>query len=624
MAGKARYSHLKPSERQIEFLEEQMRQLAERNPSYKTESTDYRALFEYLAVQKITDLDEDQVFESLTPTDSAKTGMAEELLDAYLINNTGNQIELKLFQFKFTEKYNGGISTKELYAFVDRMNRVFLKGALQDETTLEAFKKVREALEAERNANPHARTRVQCYYIVNGQNVSPTDNRKLQEIQSAFTHDRQTHGFTFETYGGVEIYDLCEFGRVRIGREILELEYNYEEESYLHHRIGENSNDSPEQMVVGFVNVNQLIRLVERYSSNQLFEKNVRLFLGSRRGVNRSIIETVTTNRSPWFGFMNNGVSITAESIHVDKPPSKKKVRMQLDNMQIINGCQTVSALYHAKHSKDLKDRFQGNCSVMVRVYQVKPSSKAFLESLIVATNTQNRIRPENLLSNDKIQVTLQEIYQDYKIGYIRKEGEKFPKSKYNEVFTKEQAGLAYLGVVEGHCSRLRNSLSRREFFHEGNHYFRVFNLLGEKDDSDLGRLPNDFIPDKNSNRRALEILAARSLVTAFRDRIDDIDDKQKRGSLRKGTYYLARIAYLKKKDDIHRQVEISANQRKKSDQALEVIKIANAAGSGTFDEACSIFLKTLKKYLKDNGGNEDAALKNTAFANAIDGAAQA
>src|SRR6266536_2396328 len=109
--------------------------------------------------------------------------------------------------------------------------------------------------------------------------------------------------------------------------------------SWLHHDIGANPNGLPEQVLVGFVNVNQLIRLVDRYSNNELFEKNVRLFLGTGKEVNRSIIQT-------------------------------------------INGCQTVNALYHAKYSPELKDRFQGNSNVLVRIYQIAPQNKPFLDAL--------------------------------------------------------------------------------------------------------------------------------------------------------------------------------------------------------------------------------------------------
>ena len=123
-----------------EAVQKQMQRLALRNPSWGIEGTDYKQLYPYLAVQKITFLQDEEVREYLIWTDHNLTGKQEELLDAYMILDEGDEISLKLFQFKFKSDYAGGVSTKELYAFVDRMNRVFLRSDLQDDATLEAFK----------------------------------------------------------------------------------------------------------------------------------------------------------------------------------------------------------------------------------------------------------------------------------------------------------------------------------------------------------------------------------------------------------------------------------------------------------------------------------------------------
>ncbi len=603
----------------IQFLKEKMEHLAKRNPSSGVSSSDHRNLYFYLAVQKITYLYDDELFEGLKFVDHKKTGKSEELLDAYLILEQGDEIQLKLFQFKFTENYGGGISTKELYAFVDRMNRVFLRGDLQDAKTLEAFKEVRTALDEARLGNRRAKTRIQCYYVVNGQNVSQTDAEKVQEIRDTFSNDRQSYGFTFETYGGVDIYNLCDFGRIPIQDETLDLSYEMGERSFLHHNIGVNPNGMPVQVLVGFVNVNQLIRLVDRYSNNELFEKNVRLFLGTGKEVNRRIIETITSNQSVWFGFMNNSVSITSDAVHVDLPASRKKVKMRLTNMQIINGCQTVNALYHAKYAPELKDRFQGNSNVMVRIYQVDPANKPFLDALIIATNSQNAIRPEDLLSNDNIQKALQQIYREYSVGYERKEGETLPGHGYVVTFSKEQAGMVYLAVFDGQCSKLRNSLSRREFFREGNDYFRVFNLKGDEVGVQPGPLPDGFVPTEKANLRALQILAARVLEEACRASIGSILDKQVRGSLRKGAYYLARIIYLKKKSEIDPILAAAATQERRADVSRNVLDSVSAIAKSSVESSRKVFAQALKDYLAKEGGNEDAALKNSAFAKSVD-----
>ncbi|MBI4024684.1 MAG: AIPR family protein [Verrucomicrobia bacterium] len=612
------------SPEQIQFLKQKMAHLAGRNPSWNIAATDYRKLFSYLAAQKITYLYDDELFEGLKRVDLKETGKSEELLDAYLIVDQGDEIQLHLFQFKFRDNYDGGISTKELYAFVDRMNRVFLRGDLQDAKTLEVFKEVRAALSEAREGNRRAKTRIQCYYVVNGQNISHTDAAKVQEIRDTFAHDRQTHGFTFETYGGVDIYNLCAFGRIPIQEETLELNYDMGDRSFLHHNIGVNPNGMPMQVLVGFVNVNQLIRLVDRYSNNELFEKNVRLFLGTGKDVNRRIVETITSNQSVWFGFMNNGVSITADIMHVDLPASGKKVKAQLANMQIINGCQTVNALYHSKYAPELKDRFQGNSNVMVRIYQVDPANTPFLNALIIATNSQNAIRPEDLLSNDNIQKTLQQLYREYGVGYERKEGETLPGRGCLVTFSKEQAGMVYLAVFDGKCSKLRNSLSRREFFRQGEDYYKVFNLRGAIGEAEPGPLPDGFdVGDpanmEKANLRAMQILAARVLEEECRSSIGAIQDKRKRGSLRKGAYYLARIVYLQQQKEIDEVLAEVARQERKVEISRKVITSVTDVAKRVTDHCQEIFYQAVQDYLQKEGGNEDAALKNSAFAQLVD-----
>lgn len=598
---------------QIAYLQDRMSHLTDLNPSWTIPRDDYPALYFYLAVQKITQLYDDELFEGLKFTDRKKTGKSEELLDAYLIDQ-GDEIQLKLFQFKFKENYDGGISTKELYAFVDRMNRVFLRGDLQDKKTMEAFGEVRKALDEARSTNKRANTRIQCYYIVNGQNVSHSDANKVQEIRDVFSHDRRSFGFTFETYGGVDIYSLCALGRIPIREESLELSYEMGDRSLLVHDIGANPNGMPEKVLVGFVNVNQLIRLLDRYSNNELFEKNVRLFLGTGKEVNRRIIETVTGNQSAWFGFMNNGVSITADTLSVDLPPSKQKVKLRLKGMQIINGCQTVNALYHAKYAPELKDRFQGNSNVLLRLYQIAPENKPFLDALIIATNSQKAIRPEDLLSNDAIQRTLQQIYHEYGIGYERKEGETLPGHGYLMIFSKEQAGMGYLAVYMGVVSKLRNSLSRREFFRQGNDYYLAFNLRGQEGELQPGALPDGFTPDKPASLRALQILAARCLEEECRSGIAAIRDKKVRGSLRKGAYYLAYLIYLKNQSKIDDLILKASVKDRKAEVARKLIDAVSRIARTSQSEAHALFKQALENYLSKERGNEDAALKNSRF----------
>ena len=612
----------KLNDQQIDQLKARMRRLAERNPSWKIKTTDYNTLFAYLVAQKITYLYDDELFEKLVFVDHKKTGKQEELLDAYLILDQGDELQLKLFQFKFSMKFDKGISTKELYAFVDRMNRVFQRGDLEDSKTLEAFAEVRKAFATARKQYPRAKPRVQCYYAVNGQNVSSSDRKKVDEIREIYRTDRNTYGFTFETYGGLDLYNLCEHGRVPIQDETIELNYETGPSQILHNNIGVNPNGMPIQVLVGFVNVNQLIRLVDRYSNNELFEKNVRFFLGAGKEVNRRIIDTVTGNQSSWFGFMNNGVSITADKMVVAMPPTGKRLRVKLTNMQIINGCQTVNALYHAKYDPNLKDKFQGNSNTLLRIYEIDPKNEEFLEALIIATNSQNAIRAEDLLANDPVQKQLQKLFREYGVGYERKEGENLPEANYRVVLSKEEAAISYLAVYEGKAAMLRGSLSQRKFFRQGDEYNKVFNLRGEipdgDDDAKSVTLASDEGHTPAAGKRALQFVTAHLIDRECRNQVAAIVDVKKKAALRKAAYYLGRIVYCADRQAIDKSVD-AESKKQPSANIIEALKKQTAkVVDSNFADAVKLFEKVLSEYCASEASDEDAALKNMRFSEKV------
>ncbi len=385
------------------------------------------------------------------------------------------------------------------------------------------------------------------------------------------------------------------------------------------HDIGQNPNGMPIKVLVGFANVNQFTRLVDRYSNNELFELNVRYFLGAGKEVNRRIISTVTSDHSSWFGFMNNGVSITADEVAVDGSRSGGKMRIRLSNMQIINGCQTVNALYHAKYSKELKDKFQGNSNVMVRIYEIDPANREFLDALIIATNSQNAIRPQDLVANDPIQIALQRLFAEYGVGYERKTGEDLPGVGYSHVFSKEDAAMSYLGVIEGQPTKLRNSLSIRELFGRDKEYFRVFNLQGDASDDDYEdaakAIDKDFSPDSTARSRALEIFTAWAIREACKERISAAKDKTIKGSLRKGTYFIAWLIYVADCSILGERITNQAEKDPSPDSIRDLMKLLGKSVEKHYSAAVEHFTSNRSNFIEQKGGNEDSALKNTAFA---------
>jgi hypothetical protein len=81
----------------------------------------------------------------------------------------------------------------------------------------------------------------------------------------------------------------------------------------------------------------------------------------------------------------------------------------------------------------------------------------------------------------------------------------------------------------------------------------------------------------------------------------------------------LARIIYLQHQSQVLDIVKKAKDEERKPPTSKKVIESMEAIGNAGFTGARSVFETALKEYLGREGGNEDAALKNTAFAELVD-----
>lgn len=82
---------------------------------------------------------------------------------------------------------------------------------------------------------------------------------------------------------------------------------------------------------------------------------------------------------------------------------------------------------------------------------------------------------------------------------------------------------------------------------------------------------------------------------------------------------YLARIIYLKQQTKIDGLVAKAAPQDRKAEVARNLSDALSDVVNASFDDARKLFQQALKDYVAKEGGNEDAALKNTEFAKKVD-----
>jgi len=159
------------------------------------------------------------------------------------------------------------------------------------------------------------------------------------------------------------------------------------------------------------VPVGEVIRVFEQHRF-KIFRHNPRGPLASK--TNREIRATLMDpTLSRIFHLLNNGLSVICDSY----AHSGGKVRIR--DFQVVNGCQTTVTLWNARH------RVANDPNVLVNLRVIEcPASMH--KTIARATNTQARLRAEDFVSTDPVQVELQTQFQalDPRWFYEIKRGE--------------------------------------------------------------------------------------------------------------------------------------------------------------------------------------------------------
>lgn len=133
----------------------------------------------------------------------------------------------------------------------------------------------------------------------------------------------------------------------------------------------------------------------------QLFEENVRHFLGPENPVNEQIAETILNQNSKTrFPVLNNGVTLVSPDVRV------QGTTLHISNFQIVNGCQTSHVLYENRDA--LTD------DLMVTLKVVETTDEDVFSELVRATNSQSKIEESQFLSLSPIAKRVEAYFNTY------------------------------------------------------------------------------------------------------------------------------------------------------------------------------------------------------------------
>jgi hypothetical protein len=175
-----------------------------------------------------------------------------------------------------------------------------------------------------------------------------------------------------------------------------------------------------------------------------LLERNIRRYLGLHGNrVNEAIAGTLRNDSECQnFYFYNNGVTLICDRFDYNAlQPENHKVRV--DGLQIINGGQTSKTIQSTLGGQTGALQLLDNTFVLVRLYQVAPDAKNFVQTITYATNSQNPVDLKDLRSNDDLQRQLELSMRDLGYEYRRQRGDTSPTSKDIGVGTAAEAVLS-------------------------------------------------------------------------------------------------------------------------------------------------------------------------------------
>lgn len=160
---------------------------------------------------------------------------------------------------------------------------------------------------------------------------------------------------------------------------------------------------------VGSVNLLDLFDFLKAFKKvtgdlDQLYEKNVRKYLGGGRVVNKGISQTLRLNPEK-FGLFNNGITIVAEDVIAANDT------FEISEPYIVNGCQTTKTIWQvlvekldtggtqlSSETQHWKDRLEQGI-VIVKVVKVGPQNEIELTNITRFTNSQNSVSRQDFIA---------------------------------------------------------------------------------------------------------------------------------------------------------------------------------------------------------------------------------
>jgi hypothetical protein len=221
--------------------------------------------------------------------------------------------------------------------------------------------------------------------------------------------------------------------------------------------------------------------LFEKYGF-ALFYKNVRNPLLQSQ-FNEDIERTAVDNPA-YFWYYNNGITAIT---YLLPTIGKKAEKIELTGLQIINGAQTVYAIYRAYKDASPTKRKQMDSESLITLRLLKSGGKDFDLNVTRYTNSQNPVNDRDFCANDDIQIMLQNASYQTNFWYEKRRDEfreipenidKVPNSVFANTYLayhlQDPSSVLKNYNQQQQTSKDLNFISHKE--HKDGFYEKIFN----------------------------------------------------------------------------------------------------------------------------------------------------
>lgn len=182
------------------------------------------------------------------------------------------------------------------------------------------------------------------------------------------------------------------------------------QQRHLKYNLNGHLTQAGSDLLVGSVSLTDLYNFLKSYRDrtgtlDQLYEKNVRRFLGGRVKVNKGMQNTLKEEPEK-FGLFNNGITITVSDFSISGTGS-----YNLTEPYVVNGCQTTRTIWEVLSTKldsggnganEMLEKWRAKAEkgcVVTKVAKVGSDGEALLQDITRYTNSQNAVREKDFVS---------------------------------------------------------------------------------------------------------------------------------------------------------------------------------------------------------------------------------